>query len=205
MVWFRLSVGREKQADPKWLIPEICKQGGITKREIGAIRIFDTETKFEIVEHAAAAFAESVGKITSGIYITTTEAPGAGAPPRRDGGKPFNRDKSKPFQQARASAQDAEEAPRDNSPHKKPWDKKPWDKKSGDKTAGDKKPWDKKPWDKKAGDKKFGDKKPWDKKAGDKHAHKEGGKPDKKFGSNPDGSKPFKKKHRKGGKPDHAA
>ena len=47
-VWFRLNVGRERNADPKWLLPEICKQGGITKQDIGQIRIFDRDTRFEV-------------------------------------------------------------------------------------------------------------------------------------------------------------
>jgi len=29
-VWFRLNVGRERNADPKWLLPEICRQGEVT-------------------------------------------------------------------------------------------------------------------------------------------------------------------------------
>jgi ATP-dependent RNA helicase DeaD len=54
-VWFRLNVGREKNADPKWLIPLICRRGHVTKPDIGAIRIFGRETKFEIVSAATAA------------------------------------------------------------------------------------------------------------------------------------------------------
>jgi ATP-dependent RNA helicase DeaD len=76
MVWFSLNVGRAKKADPKWLIPEICRQGGITKREIGAIRIFDDETKFEIVTHAADQFSERVGKLTKAeMKIVPGDAP----------------------------------------------------------------------------------------------------------------------------------
>jgi ATP-dependent RNA helicase DeaD len=55
--WFSLNVGRDQKADPKWLIPVICRLGGITKREIGAIRIMPTETRFEVVEDVAAVFA----------------------------------------------------------------------------------------------------------------------------------------------------
>ena len=45
-VLFRLSIGRRDKADPKWLIPLICRMGGVTKKDIGAIRIFDGETRF---------------------------------------------------------------------------------------------------------------------------------------------------------------
>jgi len=83
-VWFRLNVGRQRKADPKWLIPEICRQGGITKREIGAIRIFDQETKFEIEAAVAEVFAERTSKVTKGdIHIGRSEAPLDGGHVRR--------------------------------------------------------------------------------------------------------------------------
>jgi ATP-dependent RNA helicase DeaD len=56
-VWFRMNVGRMRNADPRWLIPLICRRGHVTKREIGAIRISDRETRFEIARHAAHRFA----------------------------------------------------------------------------------------------------------------------------------------------------
>jgi ATP-dependent RNA helicase DeaD len=59
-VWFRMPIGRERNADPRWLVPLICRRGHVTKSEIGAIRIFDRETKFEIAGHAAARFASAV-------------------------------------------------------------------------------------------------------------------------------------------------
>ena len=43
-VWFRLNVGRQRNADPKWILPLICRVGHITKAEIGPIRIFGDET-----------------------------------------------------------------------------------------------------------------------------------------------------------------
>ncbi len=52
-VWFRLDIGRRNEADPRWLLPMICRRGKITKADIGAIRIFDRETKFEVAEGAA--------------------------------------------------------------------------------------------------------------------------------------------------------
>ncbi|SEH35432.1 ATP-dependent RNA helicase DeaD [Magnetospirillum fulvum] len=65
-VWFRLNVGRQKNADPRWLIPMICRQGKITKQEIGAIRIFERETRFEIDVAAADKFLASVARIERG-------------------------------------------------------------------------------------------------------------------------------------------
>ena len=60
MTWFRMSVGRRNNADPRWLLPMICRLGHVTKKEIGAIKIADRETKFEVVQEAAARFAAAV-------------------------------------------------------------------------------------------------------------------------------------------------
>jgi ATP-dependent RNA helicase DeaD len=60
VVWFRLSTGRNNNADPKWLIPLICRAGHITKKDIGAIKIFDRETKFEITKEAEARFTAAI-------------------------------------------------------------------------------------------------------------------------------------------------
>ena len=59
MVWFRLNIGRERNADPRWLLPLICKAGGITKSEIGAIKIFDKDTRFQILADCADQFADT--------------------------------------------------------------------------------------------------------------------------------------------------
>jgi ATP-dependent RNA helicase DeaD len=58
--WFRLNLGRKQNADPRWLLPMICRRGGVQKQDIGAIRIFDRETKFEVRGAAARRFAEAV-------------------------------------------------------------------------------------------------------------------------------------------------
>ena len=58
--WFSLNVGRQGNADPKWILPLICRLGNVTKQDIGAIRIFDTETKFELAEERAEAFHASI-------------------------------------------------------------------------------------------------------------------------------------------------
>ena len=60
MVWFRISIGREHNADPRWLLPLICRAGSVTKAEIGAIRIFDRDSRFQIAESFAESFAVSV-------------------------------------------------------------------------------------------------------------------------------------------------
>jgi ATP-dependent RNA helicase DeaD len=62
-VWFKLNAGREKNADPRWLLPMICRMGKITKSDIGAIRIFDRDTKFEVNEAVAKRFTAAIAQV----------------------------------------------------------------------------------------------------------------------------------------------
>jgi ATP-dependent RNA helicase DeaD len=55
-IWFRVNVGRAQNADPRWLIPVICRRGQVDKSDIGAIRIFERDTRFEVREELAAHF-----------------------------------------------------------------------------------------------------------------------------------------------------
>jgi ATP-dependent RNA helicase DeaD len=110
-VWFTISLGRKQRADPKWILPMICKAGGVTKRDVGAIRIDDTETRFEIAAAKAEAYAErigSAGALERGIVIQPAGAPRQPAPkpgkfkdkrPKTAGGKAFAK---KPFDRERS-------------------------------------------------------------------------------------------------------
>lgn len=60
-VWFRLSVGRNGNADPRWLLPFICRRGHVTRQEVGRIEIMDRETRVEIAPWAAERFAHAAG------------------------------------------------------------------------------------------------------------------------------------------------
>jgi ATP-dependent RNA helicase DeaD len=114
-VWFRLNVGRERNADPKWLLPEICRQGEVTKKDVGAIRVFEMETLFQIDPAVAPKFTILVGERKKGGVrispaldqtgestarprerVASGDAPGD-APPRKPGfhGKKFGGDKKK--------------------------------------------------------------------------------------------------------------
>ncbi|WP_043540198.1 DEAD/DEAH box helicase [Salinarimonas rosea] len=59
MAWFTLSVGRRQNADPKWLLPLICRLGEVERGVVGPIRIFPEETRFGIVVDAAERFAQA--------------------------------------------------------------------------------------------------------------------------------------------------
>ena len=59
-VWFTMTTGRKQQAEPSWLLPIICRLGHVTKREVGAIKIGETETRFEIKAKDAGRFIDAV-------------------------------------------------------------------------------------------------------------------------------------------------
>ncbi|MCW2284597.1 ATP-dependent RNA helicase DeaD [Rhodoblastus acidophilus] len=61
-VWVRLPVGRSKRAEPKWILPMLCKKGGLRREDIGAIRIFQDETKVEIAAGRAEDFLKAMRK-----------------------------------------------------------------------------------------------------------------------------------------------
>jgi ATP-dependent RNA helicase DeaD len=61
-VWFRINVGRKNNADPKWLLPLLCRRGGVTKNHIGAIRITGNESFVAITAAAARDFAKAAAK-----------------------------------------------------------------------------------------------------------------------------------------------
>ncbi len=91
--WMRLSVGRTQAAEPRWLIPMLCKAAGVTKRDLGAIRIGDDETMVEMSGHAAQALLGALGpdgRLEKNVYAALAD----GAP-RPAGSKPFGKPKKR--------------------------------------------------------------------------------------------------------------
>jgi ATP-dependent RNA helicase DeaD len=86
-VQFRISVGRNNRADPKWIVPLLCRLGGVTKQDIGAIRVFDTDTRFEISRDAAAGFTAAVAGAAPNEPRITSAGDGP-MPPRQFRHKP---------------------------------------------------------------------------------------------------------------------
>ncbi|WP_068076595.1 DEAD/DEAH box helicase [Novosphingobium lentum] len=75
-VWFRMDIGRRQNADPRWILPLLCRRAHITKNEIGAIRIAANETYFQVptaiagkVSAALKRTADEGGSDESGITI----------------------------------------------------------------------------------------------------------------------------------------
>lgn len=57
--WFRIGIGREKNADPRWILPLLCRRGDVTRDQIGKIVVLPKETRFEIARSAAARFSKA--------------------------------------------------------------------------------------------------------------------------------------------------
>ncbi|SFS44224.1 DEAD/DEAH box helicase [Brevundimonas viscosa] len=119
MSWFRVNIGREKNADPKWLLPLICRLGHVTKRDVGSIKIFDRETKFEITRDAEAKFRAALAQPNDeGVTIQDAVAPAPGEKSLRKWDKPSGERpgrEDKPFRKPRV----------DGAGPKKPWTPRP--------------------------------------------------------------------------------
>ena len=140
MVWFRLNIGREKNADPRWLLPLICKAGNISKAEIGVIKIHDRDTRFQIAADCAEQFDLSVrtnknkeghisrvGANSPADDAAVAEALNALAPPNAATAKSASRHSSKatdpkdtpPRLHGKAPWQDRDKAKGGGKPHRK--------------------------------------------------------------------------------------
>src|SRR5690606_35237389 len=143
-VWFTISAGRRQNAEPRWIIPMLCRVGKITKAEIGAIKMQPEETYVQIAADHADAFVKAVGKggeLQDGIRITRlASAPDIG---RGGGGKPAYGDR-KPYAGGKPEWKKAGGADDRRPARKEPWqDRKAVDRPAGEQPA--KKAWVKKP------------------------------------------------------------
>jgi ATP-dependent RNA helicase DeaD len=135
--WFSASVGRSKRAEPRWILPLICKAGGITRDDVGSIKIMDDETRFQISADKAAEFAERVLRIGSGEKgVTITPADRA---PARDAAEDRPRFTPRAAEDAPAKAEHGT-AERPHKPGKKPWVKSEFGKPAGQGKKSDFKP-----------------------------------------------------------------
>ncbi|WOI52920.1 DEAD/DEAH box helicase [Parvularcula sp. LCG005] len=76
--WVVLSVGRSKRAEPRWLLPMLCKAGPMKKSAIGAIRVQEEETYVQLDADAATEFLERIGiagRLEDGINVRLADGP----------------------------------------------------------------------------------------------------------------------------------
>jgi len=122
-VWFRASIGRRKNAEARWLLPMICRRGGIDKGDIGAIKIMDTTTEFEIAERVADSFAVKIRRPDKEDTIRIeplSGAPSGEAPSEKQSRAPW-RDAGDPGHKAprRDNARDDTQSDHRDKPHGK--------------------------------------------------------------------------------------
>src|SRR5690606_13172258 len=78
VVWFRMDLGRRQNADPRWILPLLCRRGHITRNEIGAIRISANETHFQVPRAVAGKFTAAIARTAGtedGGDVTIEPAP----------------------------------------------------------------------------------------------------------------------------------
>ncbi len=207
--WYSISVGRNDRAEPRWLLPMLCRMGDISKDDIGAIRVQETETFVEIKQSSVDGFVKALGPdmaLEEGAKLTKLdkvpemsrpqrfEKPSGGRPdrgPRKEGGGKPRYDKGPMASNRRKPLEDRSDHHSDD-PRKAPKPKKEWkDKKpkhDPDTVA------DFKPKGKPAGKPKpkYGDKPKYEGKPGGKPKGKPDYKSDKPKGAKP-GGKPAAK------------
>ena len=75
-VWFSLSVGHKQSAEPRWLLPMLYRVGNVAKGEIGAIKVYNSETHVEIAPGSVDRFLQAVGPdgtVEKDITVTRME------------------------------------------------------------------------------------------------------------------------------------
>lgn len=129
--WVSLSVGRDGNAEPRWLLPLLCRAGNLEKAQIGKIRMQDTETFVELQEAALPGFLDRLGAgnvLEDGVTVTALEGEPAMQGGRRSpAGRPQKafRPKDKPrFEKPRGNTS-AEEYMSERVPQERPGADKP--------------------------------------------------------------------------------
>ncbi len=111
-VWFTVSTGRNDGAEPRTLLPMLCRTADLTRDDIGAIRTQPRHSYVEVAEGAVQRLMNALGpdlKAEEGVTLTRLDGPPdfgpkgarpdrAPRPERSDrperGPKPAHRDKS---------------------------------------------------------------------------------------------------------------
>lgn len=145
--WIALGVGRNKGADPKWLVPMLCKSGGFSRDQIGSIQISSHETHVELRPDAAAQLMDRAGPkqiIDKSLYVQPVSGPEEGLdrgslddfddraprkskrPPRRDDRRDERRDERPKSRGGEKPKRSGPKKPRGPNGEKKRSPKKPF-------------------------------------------------------------------------------
>jgi ATP-dependent RNA helicase DeaD len=230
--WISLSIGRDRNAEARWLLPLLCRAGELEKSAIGAIRVQDAETFVELSEASVEGFMGALGEdgvLEDGVTATLLEGQPnipASSGPRREGGfksQPRRGHDSKPsFRDSRPARADDDAALERMSRPARPAAADRGDR--GERPTADARPAARRmsrdedtravevrpakaPYKSKAPAAPYGkvrsdSRAPAGKYAG-KPDYKSGGKPDYKSGGKPDYKSGGKPDYKSGGKPDY--
>lgn len=133
--WFKLNTGRKHGAEPRWLLPLVCRAGDVTKRDIGSIRIREEDSWVQIsakgLEQFKAGLEASGGGEKNVRIVQTDEEPPAREKrpfqerPRRDRDDDGERGdrRERPFREKR-DRPDRDDRRRDNR-DRKDWNDRP--------------------------------------------------------------------------------
>ena len=91
--WYRMDIGRRHNADPRWILPLLCRRGHVSRNMIGSIRIAANETYFQLAKGAETKFRDAVKRTAqpgaedeSGITIEPSPTSPANGPNKGPGG-----------------------------------------------------------------------------------------------------------------------
>ncbi|MFV2053644.1 DEAD/DEAH box helicase [Aliiroseovarius sp. YM-037] len=100
-VWFSITGGRKENAEPRRLLPMLCKAGNLTNDDIGAIRVQQDQSYFEIKLSSVEGFLDALGDdmvVEAGAKVTKLDTPPTivteqrrGSPPKPQDRKPKGR------------------------------------------------------------------------------------------------------------------
>ena len=116
--WLSLSVGRKQNAEPRWLIPLLCRAGNMTKRDIGAIKMLQEETYVQLSQESLEGFLHNIGPnktLERGIRVSVIEgqpdvskpssAPKKSFAERKHGGDRQVESERRPYEDRKPSAE----------------------------------------------------------------------------------------------------
>jgi ATP-dependent RNA helicase DeaD len=90
-IWFAVSRGRDDGAEPRNILPMLCNQGGLTKDDIGRIRVMPKQSLVEVLATSVPKLEATLGAamtLEEGVRLTRhdgpVESPRGARPPRRD-------------------------------------------------------------------------------------------------------------------------
>ncbi|WP_112323547.1 DEAD/DEAH box helicase [Oceanibium sediminis] len=114
--WFAVSGGRQQNAEPRRILPMLCKAGGLNREDVGAIRVQASESFVQIRESAVAGFLSTLGPAMT-LEGDTTVRP-ADAPPPAGGPRGNGPRKPAPKPHRGSEARSGKPAPKGDAPER---------------------------------------------------------------------------------------